>query len=94
MKYTKLEIENFLEENMCYDNKGFFKLHRVIEIRVKIFKEALKISKIFGCFMNETLIKDKNDFYYFIYTKNNKKVLKLHKLKLKTLTLHSTKHNL
>jgi len=89
MKYTKLGIENFLDENMEYNFKGEFKLNTYIEIRVKTFKEALKIAKLFKCFLFTNLQNEKHK-YYFIYSKDTKKILKLHKLKLNTLKLKST----
>ena len=94
MKYTKDEIENFLEHHMDYDDKGYFKLQNIIEIRVTKFKEALKVSKIFGVFMNKSLLKNGDDYYYFIYTKKARKVLKLHKLNLKTLVLICTRNKI
>ena len=93
MKYTKLEIESFLEGNMDYNYKGEFKLKNVIEIRVKDFKESLKVSKIFKTYMHKNFSNNKSN-YYRIYTQNAKKVLKLHKLKLKTLTLHNTTNHI
>jgi len=91
MKYTKLEIENFLEENMGYNYKGEFTLERVVEVRVKDFEESLRVSKLFKTYMHKNFSNNVCN-YYRIFTKNNKKVLKLHKLKLKTLTLHNTAH--
>ena len=84
MNYSKNDIENLLDECMCYDIEGNYIMHKYIKISVKSFKEALKISKLFKVYMYE------NEGLFNLYTKQHKKVLKLHKIKIKTLKLTKT----
>lgn len=83
MKYTKKEIEKFLENNMeetLFTDSEFVK---VVEIRVTSFEEGLKISKLFNVFMGES------SAYYYLHTFDLDNLRKLYRLRLKTLSLHS-----
>ena len=81
MKYNKKEIDEFLKDNMedtLFTDSEFVK---VVQLRVTSFKEAMKISKLFGVFMRET------STYYYLYTFDLNNLRKLYRLRLETITL-------
>jgi len=85
MAYSKDYIESILYDNICYNKQGKITLNNIIEIRVTTFREALKVSKHFKDFLT------KNGDYYYLYSFNYKKLVGLHKLDLRTLSLHEDK---
>ena len=78
---TKKRIDDFIEVNSEIDIYKQKELVRVVEIRVTSFDEGLKVSRLFRQFMGE--LKE----HFYLYTYDTEKLRKLHKLRLKTLTL-------